>query len=257
MPDHAFARFMAVVMALMFLGSLLAAAPGGPSASDGAVVTGFSNGSEGDRYITFPPGGGADKGTTLEIPSGTPLYSAAFMVEGGPAGGDSWPAGVTIDVGADGDSEWEFPSWPGAGALGRQDTFSGGSPWQEEALPPTGTSMSNTVYLPAGAVADDAGLSVRGDSGYFFNSRSVDDNAGFAGEMKAGDLDSDGDNDLAVLLKGGGELGWYENVDSAGASWKYYPIDSSELTSPGNGTGISASPTSSSAGTTASWAVSA
>ena len=86
----------------------------------------FSDGSPSKEH-TFPAGGGttSQNAFQLEIERGVTIESASFYISGGPDQNGNYPTNVTLDVGNDGDEEWEFKG-TGKGHFGHQDVFSDG-----------------------------------------------------------------------------------------------------------------------------------
>jgi uncharacterized repeat protein (TIGR01451 family) len=66
-------------------------------------------------------------------------------------------------------------------------------------------------------------------TGSTWNSRNVQGNFGGARDVRAADMDRDGDIDLVGAANAAGDVSWFENLDSAGTSWTEHAIDTSFL----------------------------
>ena len=74
--------------------------------------------------ITFSSGGGSDTSAKLSLPKGSDILAATFDVSSFADSQDSYPSRVMVDVGDDGDLEWEF-NLSSIGAMGKQTEFIG------------------------------------------------------------------------------------------------------------------------------------
>ena len=88
-----------------------------------SVSSTFQDG-QSEVIITFNPGGGTDTSAKFKLPKGAEVLSASFNVTGLKDNQDNYPTNVNIDVGDDGDLEWDF-NLSSVGSLGKQTGFIG------------------------------------------------------------------------------------------------------------------------------------
>jgi len=125
---------------------------------DGEIVTKFSDGSDA-KNITIPVIGGSDGTNSIELPKNAQVTEARFNVTGLPGTNGASPSGVSIDVGNDGDFEWNFTG-ASYGALGNQSTFN--TSYTEETLSfeSAGFNESIGILLPKEANVISATLNI-------------------------------------------------------------------------------------------------
>lgn len=130
------------------------------NAAADSVSNTLSNGNS-EITLTFNPSGGSDSTARLNLPKGCEVLSASFNVSGHADSQSSYPRYPKIDVGDDGDLEWEF-NISGAGALGKQDEFVGSIPYKLLVLNKGESDTSMIIRLPRSATVTSASLNVHG-----------------------------------------------------------------------------------------------
>ena len=89
-----------------------------------SILTKLGDGNT-EGSVSFGLGGGVDSSLQLKIPKQSNVLTARFNVSGLAEGSVDYPSNVKIDIGDDGDLEWEY-NLSGAGSLGKQTEFVGG-----------------------------------------------------------------------------------------------------------------------------------
>ena len=119
----------------------------------------FSGGSP-TATVVFGAGGGTDDSAALELPMGTNVTGASFTVSTRDAGTGEYPSEVTVDVGGDGDFEWQF-NYTGFGKFGLQERLSN-SLTGENVIVQDGYDDSLAIRLPKGATVTNASVNITG-----------------------------------------------------------------------------------------------
>ncbi len=129
--------------------------------SECSTVTTFDDGVS-QKTISFPGGGGIDESTWIEIPKKAIVTDASFDVSTVYTINHQYPLDPQIDVGGDGDPEWEF-SGVGYGEYGRQNVFGDNMPGQpihfDENKPFENQIL---IRLPKNATISSTSMNVRG-----------------------------------------------------------------------------------------------
>src|SRR5512137_2218936 len=116
-------KLMAGSLALLMLAQVLFFSV--PAANINITVTTFGDGSK-EKDLTFPAAGSLST-PNISLQTGLVIDNATFQVSAaslsGP--GSSYPYNITVDVGDDGDPEWEFRSAE-YGEMGHQTNFTNG-----------------------------------------------------------------------------------------------------------------------------------
>ncbi len=114
-----------------------------------------------ETTITFSTGGDSDTSAKLSLPKSIEVLSASFKVSGSPDNQDNYPSQVKIDVGDDGDLEWEF-NLTSANVLGKQTEFIGSIKNKMIILDKGESDNSLFIRLPRNANIKSANLNVEG-----------------------------------------------------------------------------------------------
>jgi len=127
-----------------------------------SFVDKLSDGSS-DITVQFNPNGGSNTEAKLKFPKGADVLSASFNVTGLPDGLGNYPTEVKLDVGDDGDLEWEF-NISSVGSFGRQTNFIGSIDNKRLVLDKGESDESLLIRLPRDANILSADLNVEGYS---------------------------------------------------------------------------------------------
>ena len=131
-----------------------------PAANINITVTAFGDGSK-EKELTFPAAGSLST-ANISLQTGLIIDNATFKVTASPLAGPgrSHPYNITIDVGDDGDPEWEFRG-PEFGEMGHQTNFSTGKNHINISLPQNGGSNSTaSIRLPKSATVTSAAMNI-------------------------------------------------------------------------------------------------
>ncbi len=130
------------------------------SASADSICNKLSDGTS-DATITFGSGGGSDTTAKLSLPKGSDILSATFKVSGLDDGSGNYPSMVKVDVGDNGDPEWEF-NLSSIGSMGKQTEFIGAIHSKSLILNTSESDNSLKIRLPRSANILSASLNVEG-----------------------------------------------------------------------------------------------
>jgi hypothetical protein len=119
----------------------------------------FNNGAT-DAVVEFQ-GGGINSDLGLSIQSGLYVDEVRMKISSvaQPAGSKAYPSGIGIDFGGDRALEWAWQA-PGAGGLGRQNTFINGKTYMNASITGGGYDNSVAFRMPKTAVVRSAKLNV-------------------------------------------------------------------------------------------------
>ncbi len=146
-----------IIVASMLLLTWLT--PGATMPGVGESTDMFGDG-ETTALITFGDGGGEDNDTKLTLPAGTNVSGATFTISTAPSAAGDYPSVVSVDVGADGDLEWQFAS-TGMGRFGLQERLSN-SAAAGRAIITGGGNDTLHIRLPKTATVTNASLNLTG-----------------------------------------------------------------------------------------------
>ena len=176
--------------------------------------------------ITFESAGIDSTSLALEVPVDASILTASLDVTGMPYNGQ-YPDEVTVNIGNDEDTEWEFKG-TGYGALGYQTYFSNGAPNAFMKFHNTSFINNVEIMLPKNATIKSTSLTLEGGTGnyaetyvatvnyygqiYYIKSNGnsflppslVDDIGSYCYGICTGDFDNDGDLDIIT----GDSSGW-------------------------------------------------
>jgi PKD repeat protein len=123
------------------------------------IITTFGNGSA-EEMIEFSTGGATDSSLYFSIPRNTTVIKSSFEIVNIADNYSENPTNVIVDVGNDGDSEWEF-SGPGYGSFGAQTTFIDDSEKITVGFTEIkGSDTSNKIRLPKNSTLHGAHMQI-------------------------------------------------------------------------------------------------
>ena len=166
-----------------------------------------------EGVITIPENGGVDTSFYVRLNKDVPVSQAAMNISTHNAADGTATLEPFVDVGADGNKEWEFKG-TGMGKFGEQTYLSdGNTKTTMEYGSSGGTNSQNTVKIPQGAQIRSAQLDLRGRfipnlplSTHTIMKGSMDD----IRDMDYYDIDGDGDQDM-LFCAYYNYIGWWEN----------------------------------------------
>jgi hypothetical protein len=156
-------RLTAILTVLVLLFGMLGAFVGDDSDTE-AWVQDKVNGNKNETVVTFTSGGCEDDTVILSLPKDAPVYQARLGVKGVADDQGRYPSALWLDVGRDGDIDWNFTGM-GYGPMGKQTKFSDNSSSIKVPFHKPGTNNTYSFYLPKGAVVTSATMDVVGQSG--------------------------------------------------------------------------------------------
>ena len=180
--------------------------------SDARQVPYFSGGASDFTVDINPPGTVAN--SSLVLPQYSYVVGSSFKVSTHAGGDSAAPAGLSLDVGGDGSSEWAF-NGTGDGAFGFQNMTSDGSTSLTLKYQHPG-AQTFTLRLPRGANVTNASMSISGQLDDFTTRSTSVIGSGvyeFFGLSVAGgvDLNRDGFDDVMVGAPGASLRGNTQN----------------------------------------------
>jgi len=186
-----------------------------------SVITSFAGGA-GTSTITFT-GPGRNDSTKIPLDPSYVIKSAHMNVSCGAYNGN-YPLGPGIDIGEDGDTEWQFVG-QGYGSFGHQNVFSDDTSSKDFKL--TNPAQTANVRLPADAQVTSAHLSVSGIFDPAFTKQvAYPDGLDYGRYLDRGDVNKDGYEDLLTVEPiEYGELAWYENPKTLSGNWQKHVIN--------------------------------
>jgi hypothetical protein len=213
-----------------------------------------------EKEIKYTSGGSDETSIYLELNKEATVISAEMSIKGSAHSGE-YPKNVEVDVGSDGDNEWEFIG-EGYGRLGQQTTFSNDKEYQSVKFNIAGFDRNTNVLIPKDASITKANLTIKGFFGgeayiatidYYgdiYYTESYPDGTFGTPQMienlantyytgcGVADFDDDGDFDLIALHGSAGynfkNVYYYEKIGSGpsfapkrlvGQIYGYYPED--------------------------------
>jgi hypothetical protein len=193
---------------------------------------GFDNyGEPYERTLTLRGNGSSftDSTTFFDFPLGQgAVTDASFNITVLDDNGN-FPYNPRIDVGLDGDIDWEFKG-NGYSSMGHQSLFVDNTEKKTLTFENPGTNAESAkIRLPQGAQVTSAEVSLTGRmSTPQFSETNFEGDPGFDGAYfcDMGDLDGDGWNDTAVTSYTMDQVVWYKNDHTPlKGQWKYSIID--------------------------------
>jgi hypothetical protein len=203
----------------------------------------FTGGKE--VIVTFESGGIDGKSVEVEIPVNASILDAKLKITGIKHNG-KYPANVTVNIGNDEDSEWEFKG-TGYGAMGEQTYFRDGDSKKYLKFVNTSVIYGKEIMLPRNATIKSTSMTLEGGTGWYNEEffvtvdypgnkisyiksngdgtfdppSSIDTGLGYYhwGAVTMGDFDNDGDLDVIGSDGRLGNLYFYEK-NGLGNSFK-------------------------------------
>jgi hypothetical protein len=213
-----------------------------------------------EKELKFKSGGSDEGSVAIELNKKATVISSKISIEGAAYNGE-YPKNIEVDVGSDGDNEWQFIG-EGYGRLGQQTTFTNDKEYQSVKFKTGGYNKDTHFLVPKNAIITKANLTIQGffgGEGYIatidyygdirysqinpdgtFGSLQMVDNLANTYYSGCGiaDFDDDGDFDLIALHGAAGynfkNVYYYEKTGSGpsfapkrlvGQIYGYYPED--------------------------------
>ncbi len=218
-----FDRFLTLILTALILFGFLNTIPISVQSKE---INIFDNGDGGDIsevVLTGRPGFATDATTYFTIPIHKgKIQEASVKITASPDKNGSSLLNPRLDVGIDGDYEWEFKG-KGYGAAGHQTLFTNGNSRRIMAIGNSKINTGTNIYLPKGAFVSDASMEIKGGNlqygeiyitavnrageVYFIKSngdrtfgsaQQIDSVGSYSYGVGMGDFDNDGDNDIVV-----------------------------------------------------------
>ncbi len=193
--------------------------------------TGFSNPGEEDERTLILGGNGTsftDTTTYFEVPLGQgSVMDAYFNISVQDYNGNH-PLNPSVDVGLDGDIDWEFKG-TGYSEMGHQTLFFDNTEKKTLTLIPGTNNDAAKIRTPMGAEVNTAKINLTGrmsEPQFAETNFKGDEGLDGAKYIDIGDFDLDGWNDTVVTANRLGKLVWYKNDHTPETDqWESYDID--------------------------------